>query len=57
MDNLIYIFILIFFGPSVLFVIVGLIVSGRSKKAGLTCYILAALYPLIAWGTCGLLLN
>ena len=53
LDGLIYLIVAIMFGPSILFVIIGLLIRKRNKKAAKILFILAAIYLIISLGVCG----
>ncbi|RKR14837.1 hypothetical protein CLV91_0917 [Maribacter vaceletii] len=54
LDGLATLLFAIMFGPSILFIIVGVILRANQKtKAGKTFFILAGVYLLISLGVCG----
>tara|TARA_R110002050_G_scaffold16719_1_gene50436 strand:+ start:77647 stop:77859 length:213 start_codon:yes stop_codon:yes gene_type:complete len=56
LDGLVFLIGLIMIGPAVVFAIIGVILSGNKKpKAAKVFYILAGVYLLISFGTCGFL--
>lgn len=58
LDGLIYFFALIMIGPALLLAIIGLILTKNKKsKAAKVLYILAGVYLLISFGTCGVLMS
>lgn len=47
------IILVIMFGPALLFLIIGLCVKKKNKKAAKVLYILAGIYLIISLGVCG----
>lgn len=52
-DGLVMMIMLIMFGPAVLFLIIGLSVQKKNKKAAKVFYILTGIYLIISLGICG----
>lgn len=58
LDGIIYYFAAIMIVPALLLAIIGFILSkNKSPKAAKVFYILAGIYLLISFGTCGVLLS
>jgi len=54
LGGLVFLILLIMFGPALLFLIIGFILRGKkNKKAAKIFFILAGVYLLISLGVCG----
>lgn len=57
LDGLFIIILLIMFGPALLFIIVGLLIRSKNKKASKVLFILGGVYLLVSLGVCGAMLG
>ncbi|MEZ4797011.1 MAG: hypothetical protein R2785_07560 [Flavobacteriaceae bacterium] len=55
-DAVLYIVLVIMFGPAILLTIIGFAVRKKHKKAAKILFIIAAVYLIISLGFCGVLL-
>ena len=53
LDGLFIIILLIMFGPALLFLIIGLVIRSKNKKASKVLFIIAGAYLIISLGVCG----
>ncbi|MEP3210907.1 MAG: hypothetical protein ABJN95_17095 [Maribacter sp.] len=56
LSGLVFLIVLIMFGPALLFLVIGLIARKKNQKAAKIFYILAGVYLLISLGICGSLM-
>jgi len=57
LSGLVFLIVLIMFGPALLFLVIGLILrSKQKKKAAKVLFILAGVYLLVSLGICGSLM-
>lgn len=56
LSGLVFLIVLIMFGPALLFLVIGLITRKKNQKAAKIFYILAGVYLLISLGICGSLM-
>ena len=56
LDGIIIFFVLIIFGPPLLFVLIGFAIKRNSANAAKVLFIMAASYLIIAGGICGTLM-
>ncbi|AUP81614.1 hypothetical protein C1H87_12595 [Flavivirga eckloniae] len=52
LDGLIYLILVIMFGPAILLAIIGFAIRANNKKAAKVLFILAALYVIVSLGIC-----
>jgi hypothetical protein len=57
LDGLFIIILLIMFGPALLFLIIGLVIRSKNKKASKVLFIIGGVYLLISLGVCGVMLG
>lgn len=57
LDGLVFLILLVMFGPALLLLGIGLLLRKSNKKASKVFYILAGVYLLVSLGVCGGLLG
>lgn len=57
LDGLVFLIVLVMFGPALLLLGIGLLVRRSNKKAAKVFYILAGIYLLVSLGICGTMLS
>lgn len=57
LNGMVFVFLLIMFGPPILLLLIGVAVKSKSKKASKILYILGAVYLVIGLGICGSMLT
>ncbi|GAB5473110.1 MAG: hypothetical protein Mars2KO_12090 [Maribacter sp.] len=57
LDGLVFLIVLVMFGPALLLLGIGLLVRRSNKKAAKVFYILAGIYLLVSLGICGTMLT
>ncbi len=56
LSGLVILIIAIMLGPAIILTLIGLVVLKKNKKTAKVLFILAAVYVIVSFGACGLLL-